>query len=52
MLLIVEKGIRARLSHSINRDAKANNKYMIYFDKKRLFIAWLGNVTKIACKWI
>ena len=28
MLLIVEKGIRGVLHHSINRCAKANNKYM------------------------
>ena len=28
MLLIVEKGIRGRICHSIFRYAKANNKYM------------------------
>ena len=28
MLLMVEKGIRGRLCHSINRDGKARSKYM------------------------
>ena len=30
MLLMVEKCIRDRLFHSINSNAKANNKYMKY----------------------
>ena len=33
MLLMVEKGIRAGTCHAIHRYAKANNKYMIYYDE-------------------
>ena len=33
MLLIVEKGIRGGICHSINRHTKANNKYMKNYDK-------------------
>ena len=35
MLLMVEKKIRGRICHSIYRYAKANNKYMKYYDKNR-----------------
>ena len=33
MLLIVEKGIRGEICHSVHRYAKANNKYMKNYDK-------------------
>ena len=33
MLLIVEKGIRGRICHSIRRYTRANNKYMKNYDK-------------------
>ena len=33
MLLMVEKGIRGDKCHAIHRYAKANNKYMKYYDK-------------------
>ena len=33
MLLMVEKGIRGRICHSIYRYTKANNKYIENYDK-------------------
>ena len=38
MLLMVEKGIRGGLCHSINSCAKANNKYMKDYDKNTEFL--------------
>ena len=35
MLLMVEKGIRGGICHSINRYAKTNNKYMKDYDKNK-----------------
>ena len=35
MLLIVEKGIRGGICHSIYQHAKANNKYMKDYDKNK-----------------
>ena len=35
MLLMVEKGIRGGIGHSIYRYAKANNKYMKDYDKNK-----------------
>ena len=35
VLLLVEKGIRGGISHSTYRNAKANNKYMKDYDKKK-----------------
>ena len=35
MLLMVEKSIRGRISHSIYRYAKANNKYMKDYDRNK-----------------
>ena len=35
ILLMVEKGIRERICHSIYQYAKANNKYMKDYDKKK-----------------
>ena len=35
MLLIVRKGIRGGINHSIYQYAKANNKYMKDYDKSK-----------------
>ena len=35
MLLMVEKGIKSNICHSINRYAKANNKYIKSYDKNK-----------------
>ena len=35
MLLMVEKGIRGGICHSVNRYAKVNNKYVKDYDKNK-----------------
>ena len=35
MLLLVEKGVRGAICHSIYQYAKANNKYMKDYDKNK-----------------
>ena len=35
MLLMIKKGIREGICHSIFRYAKANNKYMKHYDKNK-----------------
>ena len=35
MLLMVEKGVRGGICHSVCRLAKVNNKYMKHFDKNK-----------------
>ena len=42
MLLMIEKGIRGGICHSIHRRAKANNKYMKYYEKEK-------DITYIIC---
>ena len=39
LLLMIEKGIRGRICHAIHRYAKANNKYMKYYDKNKIIIS-------------
>ena len=35
ILLMVEKGTRGGICHTIHRYAKANNKYMIYYNENK-----------------
>ena len=35
MLLMIEKGIRRKIFHSVSRYAKANNKHMKDYDKNK-----------------
>ena len=39
MLLMVEEGIRGGICHSVFGHAKANNKYMKDYDKKRIIFS-------------
>ena len=43
MLLMIEKGIRGGIYHSVYRHAKANNKYMKIYDKNKesLYIIYM-----------
>ena len=61
ILLMVEKGIIGGICQTIHRCAKTNNKYMKGYDKKRIImptlfrckqLVWMGNVSKIAFRWI
>ena len=61
MLLMTKEGIKGGMCQSTHRYAKVNNKYMKDYDKKnRVIISnifgckqfiWMGNVSKISCKW-
>ena len=44
MLLLVKKGIRGGICHSINRQAKDTNKYMNYYNKNKesLYLKYWG----------
>ena len=61
MLMMVEKGIRGRICHAIQRYAKTKNKYMNNHDKNKEspYIQYLdannlygwASFKKFACKW-
>ena len=58
---MVEEGIRGGICQTIHRHGKANNKYMSNYDKKnhsiishvfrRKQFVWIGDISKITCKW-
>ena len=57
ILLMVEKGIRGGICHSIYQYAKANNKYMKDKNKESSYLQycnkwhiWMGNVAKASSK--
>ena len=49
MLLMVEKGIRGEICHEIHHYAKANNKYMKDYDKKRIMYLKYWDVINFYC---
>ena len=54
MLLMVEKGTRRGICHSINIYAKANNKYVKYYDRNKespYIKSWDVN-NLVASKWL
>ena len=61
MLLMLAKGIRGGICHAINRYTKANNKYTKNYKKiwksitylvfRSKQFAWMGNISKIICRW-
>ena len=56
LLLMVEKGIRGEISHSVSQYAKGNNKYMKNYYKNKILgykeFIWLGNVAKASNKYL
>ena len=60
MLLMIEKGIREEICHSIDQDAKANNKYIKDYDKNNKLSDlhywdvnnWYGWVMSQKLEWI
>ena len=41
---MIEKGVKGGICHAIHRYAKANNKYMIYYDENKeiLYVLYLN----------
>ena len=51
MLLMIEKGIRGRICHTIHRYAKANNKYMKNYDKNIILSYLMHLDANNLCGW-
>ena len=47
MLLMVGKGIRGGICHTIHRFEKANNKYMENYDKKRIILSHVFTINNL-----
>ena len=47
MLLMVGKGIRGGIFHTVHRFEKANNKYMKHYDKKRIILSHVFTINNL-----
>ena len=52
MYLFTEKRLRAEISCTAKRYAKANKKYMKNYDPKKKFITYLDMNNLYGCQWV